>query len=79
MRANRMMGGTMKTFARRGELPASVHQCSRYNGVDISKNRKTKRVTNFEGHALYGTWVKGEVLRCPDTSQVVQANDTAEK
>lgn len=46
-RANRMMAGTMKTFARRGELPASVFQCNRYNGVDISKNRKTKRVTNF--------------------------------
>ncbi len=46
-RANAMMAGTLKTFARRGELPYSVHQCARYNGVDISKNRKTKRVTNF--------------------------------
>jgi hypothetical protein len=46
-RANRMMAGTLKTFARRGELPATVHQCSRYNGVDISKNRNTKRVINF--------------------------------
>lgn len=46
-KANRMMAGTLKTFARRGELPASVHQCARYNGVDLAKNRKTKRVTNF--------------------------------
>ncbi len=46
-RANAMMAGTLKTFARRGEIPFSVHQCKRYNGVDISKNRKTKRVTNF--------------------------------
>jgi hypothetical protein len=46
-KANRMMAGTLKTFARRGELPASIHQCARYNGVDIAKNRKTKRVINF--------------------------------
>lgn len=46
-RANAMMAGTLKTFARRGELSVSVYQCSRYNGVDIAKNRKTKRVTNF--------------------------------
>lgn len=46
-RANRMMAGTLKTFARRGLLPASVFQCNRYNGVDIAKNRKTGRVTNF--------------------------------
>ncbi len=46
-RANSMMRGTLKTFARRGELPFSVYQCNRYNGVDIAKNRTTKRVTNF--------------------------------
>lgn len=46
-RANAMMAGTLKTFARRGLIPASVHECRRYNGVDIAKNRKTRRVTNF--------------------------------
>jgi hypothetical protein len=46
-RANAMMRGTLKTFARRGEIPYTVQQCPKYNGVDIHKNRKTKRVINF--------------------------------
>jgi len=46
-RANAMMQGTLKTFARRGEIPFHPNQCKRYNGVDIAKNRNTKRVTNF--------------------------------
>lgn len=46
-RANAMMAGTLKNFARQGLIPFSVAQCSRYNGVDISKHRTTKRVTNF--------------------------------
>lgn len=46
-RANAMMAGTLATFARRGDLPFNVYQCKRYNGVDIAKHRKTKRVTNF--------------------------------
>lgn len=46
-RANAMMQGTLKTYAKRGEIPFTVHQCKRYNGVDIAKNRNTKRVTNF--------------------------------
>lgn len=46
-RANSMMAGTLKTFARRGDIPFSPAQCSRYNGVDIAKNRKTGRVINF--------------------------------
>jgi hypothetical protein len=46
-RANAMMRGTLKTFSRRGEVPYTVYQCNRYNGVDIAKNRATKRVTNF--------------------------------
>lgn len=46
-RANKMMAGTLKTFAKRGEIPFTVHQCKRYNGVDIAKHRTTKRVTNF--------------------------------
>lgn len=46
-RANAMMRGTLKTFAKRGELKESIYRCNRYNGVDIAKHRKTKRVTNF--------------------------------
>jgi hypothetical protein len=46
-RANAMMQGTLKTFSGRGLIPFTVHQCRRYNGVDIAKNRKTRRVTNF--------------------------------
>lgn len=46
-RANAMMRGTLKTFAKRGELAESIYRCNRYNGVDIAKNRKTKRVVNF--------------------------------
>jgi hypothetical protein len=46
-RANAMMRGTLKTFAKRGDLNESVYRCNRYNGVDIAKNRKTKRTVNF--------------------------------
>jgi len=46
-RANAMMAGTLATFAKRGLIPFNVYQCKRYNGVDIAKNRNTKRVTNF--------------------------------
>lgn len=47
-RANSMMAGTLKTFAKRGDLPGfTVWQCARYNGVDIAKNRDTRRVINF--------------------------------
>lgn len=46
-RANAMMAGTLKTFSKRGDIPVSVFQCKRYNGVDIAKNRNTGRVTNF--------------------------------
>jgi len=46
-RANAMMQGTLKTFAMRKLIPFTAHQCRRYNGVDIAKNRKTRRVTNF--------------------------------
>lgn len=45
--ANRMMRVTLTTFAKRKEIPFSVYQCKRYNGIDIAKNRKTGRVTNF--------------------------------
>jgi hypothetical protein len=46
-RANAMMRGTLTTLARRGLIPATVYQVRRYNGVDLAKNRKTGRVTNF--------------------------------
>jgi hypothetical protein len=46
-RANAMMQGTLTTFAKRKEIPFNVYQCKRYNGVDIAKNRTTRRVTNF--------------------------------
>lgn len=45
--ANGHMRVTMVTFAKRGLLPFSVYQCKRYNGIDIAKNRKTGKVTNF--------------------------------
>lgn len=48
-RANKMMRHTLKTFAKRGDIryhPRSP-QIAKYNGVDLSKHRKTKRVTNF--------------------------------
>lgn len=46
-KANAMMAGTLKTFAKRGEIPCSVYACRKYNGVDIAKHRNTKRVINF--------------------------------
>ena len=46
-RANAMMAGTLRTFAKRGLIPFNVYQCKKYNGVDIAKNRNTKRVVNF--------------------------------
>jgi len=45
--ANRMMRTTLTTFSKKGLIDISVFACKRYNGVDIAKNRKTKRVTNF--------------------------------
>jgi hypothetical protein len=48
-RANAMMRGTLKTFAKRGEIPYHHRnpQIGKYNGVDLCKNRNTKRVVNF--------------------------------
>lgn len=45
--ANGVMRVTLATAAKRKEIPFNVYQCKRYNGVDIAKNRKTRRVTNF--------------------------------
>jgi hypothetical protein len=45
--ANRVMRVTLGNFVRKRMIEYSLFQCKRYNGVDICKNRKTKRVTNF--------------------------------
>lgn len=47
--ANRTMRTTLVTMCRKRIINHSVYLIKRYNGVDISKNRKTKRVTNFAG------------------------------
>lgn len=46
-KANAMMRGTLKNLIRKGEIKYSIHRIRNYNGVDIAKNRKTKRVVNF--------------------------------
>lgn len=47
-RANAMMRGTLKNEIRKGNIAGySIFKAARYNGVDIAKNRATKRVTNF--------------------------------
>jgi hypothetical protein len=45
--ANNAMRTILKTAAKRNEIPFNVYQCKRYNGIDIAKNRKTRKVTNF--------------------------------
>ena len=45
--ANRAMQTILATAARKKEIEFSVFQCKRYNGIDIAKNRTTRRVTNF--------------------------------
>lgn len=45
--ANRAMAGTLANASRKQQIDYSIHQCKRYNGVDIAKNRKEKKVTNF--------------------------------
>lgn len=44
---NNAMRTILKSSAKKNEIPFNVHQCKRYNGIDIAKNRKTRRVTNF--------------------------------
>lgn len=47
-RANGMMRATIRNFSKRGKIPGyTENHCRNYNGVDIKKNRTTKRVTNF--------------------------------
>lgn len=45
--ANNAMRTTLKNAAIKKEIPFNIHQCKRYNGIDIAKDRKTRRVTNF--------------------------------
>ena len=45
--ANNAMRVVLSTAAKRKEINFSVYQCKRYNGIDIAKNRNTRRVTNF--------------------------------
>lgn len=56
-RANASMRGTLKNLAKKGKLPGAVcgkdgstyylPSIAKYNGVDICKHRKTKKVINF--------------------------------
>lgn len=46
-KANAMMRGTLKNAIRRGEIDYSEDRIRKYNGIDIAKNRKTGKVTNF--------------------------------
>lgn len=45
--ANGAMQTILKNLSEKSLLPFTKAQCKRYNGVDIAKNRNTKRVTNF--------------------------------
>lgn len=45
--ANKLMQTTLHTFAKNKQINYSTFQAKRYNGVHITKNRKTGRVTNF--------------------------------
>lgn len=47
--ANREMMISLCTAARKKEINKSVYECKRYNGVDIAKDRFTRRVVNFAG------------------------------
>jgi hypothetical protein len=69
-KANGMMRGTLKTMVKKGLLNWSVYQCNRYNGVDIAKNRKTKKVTNFAVK-------KGSQSLITYLTKYVTKNDTA--
>jgi hypothetical protein len=50
-RANAFMKESICNMIRRGEITNwSLHAAKRYNGVDIAKDRKTKKVVNFSDH-----------------------------
>src|SRR5574338_114796 len=44
--ANREMMVCLCNASRNNEITKTVYECKRYNGVDISKNRFTRKVTN---------------------------------
>lgn len=46
-KANRFMRSAIFTAIDRGEIQYNRTDAAKYNGIDIAKNRKTKRVTNF--------------------------------
>ena len=71
-RANAMMRGTLKTFAKRGEIPYQPYhpQVKKYNGVDICKNRNTKRIVNFavkKGSRALATYLTKYVTKNDET------------
>lgn len=45
--ANEMMRETLKNEIRKGNIDYSLRKINNYNGVDIAKNRNTRKVTNF--------------------------------
>jgi hypothetical protein len=45
--ANREMMICLCNASKAREINYNLHACKRYNGVDIAKNRKTRKVTNF--------------------------------
>lgn len=45
--ANGAMQTILKNLSEKGLIPFTKAQCKRYNGVDIAKNKKTRKVTNF--------------------------------
>lgn len=46
-KANKMMRASIMNLINKREIEYNRIDAAKYNGVDISKNRKTKRVTNF--------------------------------
>jgi hypothetical protein len=47
VKANRAMVTILCNQIRKGKLDWNVHAAKRYNGVDLAKDRKTKKPTNF--------------------------------
>lgn len=69
-KANSAMQTILKNLATAGKIPFTVHQCKRYNGVDIAKNRNTKRVTNFaikKGSRALTTYLTKYIAKNDDT------------
>jgi hypothetical protein len=45
--ANRLMMTSICSMIRKGLLPWNIHAAKKYNGVDIAKDRKNRKVINF--------------------------------